>query len=82
MALVKIKLVDAAGQAFVGQTVKVTGCGALQTNIDGKTQFLLDANVSIEVDINGTHVWAGNSDQLARDESFQQTATGFARIAV
>ena len=82
MALVKIKLVDATGQALEGCTVKVTGSGALQTNADGRTQFLLENDVPMQVDINGVQAWAGNSSELARDESFQQNASGFIRIVV
>ena len=81
MAIVKIYLVDAAGQPLADQTVKVTGCGALETNTEGRTQFLLEANASVDIEINGAKAWSGNSDQLTRDEKFQQSPSGFVRAA-
>lgn len=80
MGILKIKLTDAAGQALADVAVKVTGCGALQTNSEGRTQFLLEADVPVQVDINGVQAWAGSSSALAREELFQQGTSGFARV--
>ncbi len=80
MGILKIKLTDAAGQACAGVTVKVSGCGALQTDSEGRTQFLLEADAPIQVDINGVQAWAGSSSALAREELFQQGASGFTRV--
>lgn len=81
MAILKIKLVDAAGQALPGQTVKVSGCSVLQTNAEGRTQFLIESDVPLDIEINNTVAWSGNSADLAREEVFQQAGAGFARAA-
>ena len=78
MSILKIKVVDTAGQALPHQAVKVTGCDGLQTNAAGMAQFLLDAT-SAEIDINGVCVWAGDASTLAREEVFMQSAAGFSR---
>ncbi len=80
MGILKIKTVDAAGAAIAGQTVKVSGAGALQTSAEGMAQFLIDSDASIEIEINGASVWSGNSAQLAREEQFKAEGASFARV--
>lgn len=80
MAILRIKVTDAAGVALAAQTVKVTGADALQTNAEGMTQFLIDSDVALDIEINGKSCWAGNSAQLAKDEQFKAAGAGFARV--
>ena len=80
MGMLKIKVVDAAGAPLLGQTVKVTGAGALQTNAEGMTQFLIDNDVPIDIEINGKSCWAGSSTQLSREEQFKAAGASFARV--
>ena len=79
MATLKVKLVAADGQALLGQTVKVSGCGPLQTNAEGLAQFLIESDVPMEIAVNSAVAWSGNSAQLAREEVFQQVGTAFVR---
>ena len=80
MAILKIKVVDASGADLPGQTVKVSGMDALQTNEQGMAQFLLGDAASLEIAIDGKSCWSGDASALARQEVFQQSATGFARV--
>ena len=79
MGMLKIKVVDASGTALSGQTVKVTGAGALQTSAEGMAQFLTESDAAL--DINGTSVWSGNSAELARDELFKAEGASFVRVS-
>ena len=81
MGMLKIKIVDAAGGPLAGQTVKVSGAGALQTSAEGMTQFLTESDAALDIDINGTTVWSGNSAELARDELFKAEGASFARVS-
>lgn len=81
MSILKIKLMDATGQPMSGQSVKASGCETLQTNALGMAQFLHDGPASLAIEINGAQVWTGNTELLAREEVFTQTATGFVRAA-
>ena len=80
MPILKIKLTDAAGVALSGQTVNVSTMGELQSNADGIAQFLRGDVGPVNVNINGQLAWAGSSDVLAKEETFQQGANGFARL--
>lgn len=80
MGMLKIKVVDAAGSPLAGQTVKVTGAGALQSSADGMAQFLAESDTALDIDINGASVWSGNSAELARDEVFKAEGASFARV--
>ncbi len=82
MAILKIKVVDAAGAALASQAVKVSGSDTLKTNDAGMTQFLVDSGVPLVIEINGAAAWSGDSGQLAKDEVFQASGTGFARVSV
>ena len=79
MPILRIKVVDASGLAMAGQSVKVSNNGQLQSNADGIVQFLLGESALVDIEINGLSAWAGGSDQLAREERFQQGAAGFTR---
>lgn len=81
MSMLKVKVVDAAGTALAGQTVKVSGAEALQTSAGGLTQFLIDSDVPLTIEINDVPAWSGNASQLAREELFKATGTGFARVS-
>ena len=81
MPILKIKLTDAAGQALPGQTVKVSSSGVLQSNAEGVSQFLTESGAPLEIEINGVSSWAGSSDQLGKEEKFQQGAAGFVRVS-
>ena len=81
MPILRIKVVDASGLAMAGQTVKVSHNGQLQSNADGIAQFLLGEPAHVDIEINGSAAWAGSSDQLAREERFQQGAAGFSRAS-
>jgi hypothetical protein len=81
MAILKIKLIDASGAALVNQTVKVSDAGVLQTNADGVTQFLLGDGGVIEIEIAGLSCWTGDSSKLSKEEVFQQSSSGFVRVA-
>ena len=78
--MLKVKVVDAAGSPLAGQTVKVTGAGALHSSADGMAQFLTESYAPLDIDINGTTVWSGNSAELARDEVFKADGASFARV--
>ena len=80
MAMLKIKLIDAGGAALVGHAVKVSGAPALKTNGDGMSQFLIDSGIPLEIEINGAAAWSGDSGQLTKDEVFQASGSGFARV--
>ena len=80
MGILKIKVVDAAGAPLAGQTVKVSGIDALQTNAQGMTQFLITDVAEFDIAIGGASCWAGNSAQLAREEVFEHSADGFKRV--
>ena len=81
MGMLKIKVVDAAGAPLLGQTVKVTGAGALQSSAEGMAQFLTEIDAAIDIEINGASVWSGNSAELARDELFKAEGASFARVS-
>ena len=81
MGMLKIKVVDASGAALAGQTVKVSGAGALQTSAEGMTQFLTESDAALVIEINGASVWSGNSAELARDELFKAEGASFARVS-
>ena len=81
MGMLKIKVVDAAGAPLAGQTVKVTGAGALQSSAEGMTQFLTESDSALDIEINGASVWSGNSAELARDELFKAEGASFARVS-
>jgi hypothetical protein len=81
MAILRIKLVSATGQPMSGQSVKATGCDALQTNTEGLVQFLLGGDPALEIEINGSVTWAGSRSDLSRDEVLTQTASGFVRAS-
>ena len=81
MGILRIKLADAAGAALAGQTVQVSGAGALQTNAEGIAQFLIDSNAALEIEINGKPTWSGNSALLIREELFNATGAGFTRAS-
>ena len=78
--MLKVKVVDAAGSPLAGQTVKVTGAGALQSSANGMAQFLTESDAPLDIDINGTTVWSGNSAELTRDEMFKADGASFARV--
>ena len=80
MAILKIKVVDAAGAALAGQAVKVSGSDILKTNGEGMTQFLVDSGIPLKIEINGAAAWSGDSGLLAKDEVFQASGSGFARV--
>lgn len=80
MAILKIKVVDAAGAALAGLTVKVSSAEALQTSAEGMALFLIDSDAPIEIEINGVVSWSGNPAQLAREEQFKADGAGFARF--
>ena len=80
MGMLSIKVVDAAGAALAGQTVKVSGAGSLQTSAEGTAQFLTESDTAIDVEINGVQVWSGNSADLARHEVFETHGPSFARL--
>ena len=80
MPILRIKLLGAAGLALSSHTVNVSPMGDLQSNADGIAQFLRGDAEHVEIKINGQLVWAGNSDQLAKEESFKQSASGFSRV--
>ena len=81
MGMLKIKVVDAVGAALAGQTVKVSGAGALQTSAEGMAQFLTESDAALVIEINGASVWSGNSAELARDELFKAEGASFARVS-
>lgn len=81
MDILKIKVIDAAGAALADQAVKVSGTDKLKTNAQGMTQFLIDHGVLLDIEINGVVAWSGDSALLAKDEVFQASDTGFARIS-
>lgn len=81
MALLKIKVVDASGAALAGQSVKVSGADTLKTNGDGLTQFLIDSGTPLAIEINGVAAWSGDSGQLAKDEVFKVSGSGFTRVS-
>ena len=81
MGMLKIKVVDASGAALAGQTVKVTGAGALQSGAEGMAQFLTESDAALDIEINGASVWSGNSAELARDEVFKAEGASFARVS-
>ena len=78
--MLKVKVVDAAGSPLAGQTVKVTGAGALQSSADGMAQFLTESDAALDIDINGTTVWSGNSAELTKNEVFKADGASFARV--
>ena len=78
--MLKVKVVDAAGSPLAGQTLKVTGSGALQSSADGMAQFLTESDAPLDIDINGTTVWSGNSAELTKDEVFKADGASFARV--
>lgn len=80
MPILRIKLTDAAGVALSSQTVNVSPMGELQSNADGIAQFLRGDAETVEIKINGQLAWTGSSGQLTKDESFQQSASGFVRV--
>lgn len=80
MAILKIKVIDASGVDLAGQTVKVSGIDALQTNAQGMAQFLLGDEAVLDIAIGGQSCWSGPANTLARQEVFQQSATGFVRV--
>ena len=82
MGMLKIKVVDAAGAALAGQIVKISGADALQTSAEGMAQFLIESDVSIDIEINGASAWSSNSSQLVREELFKSEGAGFARVNV
>ena len=79
MPILKIKVCHADGGAMHGLAVKVTGCGQLLTDAEGRAQFLTESNTSITVEINGAGAWSGPADSLRREEAFVQSASGFTR---
>lgn len=81
MGMLKMKVMDAAGAALAGKTVKVSGAGALQTSSEGMAQFLIDSDASIEIEIDGAVAWSGNASLLAREERFQLAGAKFARVS-
>jgi len=52
----------------------------LQTSAEGMTQFLTESDAALDIDINGTTVWSGNSAELTRDEVFKADGASFARV--
>ena len=81
MGILKIKVVDASGTPLAGQTVKVTGAGALQSSAEGMTQFLTESDAALVIEINGVSVWSGDSTELVRDEMFKAEGASFARVS-
>ena len=79
--MLRIKVVKASAAALAGQTVKVTGAGALQTSAEGMTQFLAESDAVLDIEINGASVWSGNSAELVRDEVFKAEGASFARVS-
>ena len=79
MGMLKVKAVDAAGAPPAGQTVKVTGAGALQSSAEGMAQFLTESDATLDIEINGALVWSGNSAELARNEMFKADGASFVR---
>lgn len=47
MPMLKIKVCNADGDAMCGLEVKVTGCGQLLTDAEGRTQFLTESNILV-----------------------------------
>ena len=80
MSILKIKLIGVGDEPLSGQTVKVSGCGELRTNAEGIAQFLVSADGSIDIEINGAVSWSGNPAELVREERFKQTGTAFVRV--
>ncbi len=79
MPILKIKVCHADGGAMRGLEVKVTGCGQLLTDAEGRAQFLTESNTHVAIDINGAGAWSGPADSLNREETFLQSASGFTR---
>ena len=44
------------------------------------SQFLIDSGIPLEIEINGAAAWSGDSGQLTKDEVFQASGSGFARV--
>ena len=80
MAILKIKVSDAAGAALAGQAVKVTGCDVLQTDAGGMALFLIGSDAPLDIEINNKSCWAGDSAQLAREEEFKAQGASFKRV--
>lgn len=81
MAILKIKVLTASGADVAGVTVKVSGIDSLQTNAQGMTQFLIEDADAFDISIAAQTVWSGPTSALARQEVFQQSGAGFARVA-
>ncbi len=81
MAILKIKVIDASGTDLPGQTVKVSGIDALQTNAQGMVQFLIENGAGFEIFINGKSCWLGDTIALAKQEIFQQSGDDFTRVS-
>ena len=79
MPMLKIKVCNADGGAMHGLEVKVTGCGQLLTDAEGRAQFLTESNTLVAIEINGADAWSGPADSLNREEIFLQSASGFTR---
>jgi hypothetical protein len=79
MPIVKIKVCDPTGAGLATQTVKLSGCGELQTGPTGWVQFLTDGAAPVVLEINGVQAWAGPCDQLNKEECFTQSDGGFQR---
>lgn len=79
MPILKITVCDAHAAPVSGQTVKVKGSGQLLTDAGGRAQFLTEAGTSVVIDIEGVEVWSGPADSLRKEETFSQSASGFAR---
>ena len=77
--VVKIHVLNAAGQPMAGQSVSLTGCGGLVTGPDGTVQFLADDVPDAVIQIAGAKVWAGSTEELKPNENFKQAGAGFAR---
>ncbi len=80
MGILKVKVVDASGADLAGQTVKLRGIDALQSNAQGMTQFLIEDAAASEITINGNSCWSGATSDLAKQEVFQQSGDAFVRV--
>jgi len=71
-----VELLNASGEPVPSVTVKVTGCGELQTAPNGRTLFLVeDENVTVWV--NGQEAHKGALAALPAQLTFKQNGGGW-----
>jgi len=73
---VRVEFIDGSGQPVAGVVVKASGCGELQTAVNGQAFFLVE-DERFSVFANGAEVYQGSLGSVPEKIVFRQAGGGW-----